>query len=157
MHSQNKEQEKTLRHCYRFVRGQTYLQNEYLTTAVYMNNKGIKILLEDAQQQRPQTGLSLPEMRKNEADFKIQMEKLNSLRTNKFQLNAAIKDQQKLMAQGALGEDVVYGQTGEKPEMQGGPSSDMAGSTGVKRSSENISSGSFHPLQKKPRKPPSNP
>ncbi|WCJ39625.1 hypothetical protein M5689_020601 [Euphorbia peplus] len=34
MHTQAREQEKVLHNCYRFVRGQTYIQNEHLTAAV---------------------------------------------------------------------------------------------------------------------------
>ncbi|WCJ21135.1 hypothetical protein M5689_003314 [Euphorbia peplus] len=147
LHSQSKEHEKILNNNYRFVRGQTYLQNEYLTAAVYLNNQAIKLLLEDAQKQRPQTGPSLPEMRKLEADFKQKIDQLNALRPTKHQLDTALKVQQKLMSQGALGRPVVYGQMGEKPaEQGGGPSS------GLKRSGANVSSSSgVPPLQKKPR------
>ncbi|WCJ29282.1 hypothetical protein M5689_010927 [Euphorbia peplus] len=148
LHSQSKEHEKILHNNYRFVRGQTYLQNEYLTAAVYLNNQAIKLLLEDAQKQRPQTGPSLPEMKKLEAEFKQKIDQLNALRPNKHQLDTALQVQQKLMSQGALGRPVVYGQMGEKPAQQGGPGS----GSGSKRSGANASSsGGVPPFQKKPR------
>ncbi|WCJ21113.1 hypothetical protein M5689_003293 [Euphorbia peplus] len=137
MHNQAREQEKTLHNCYRFVRGQTYLQNEHLTAAVYANNRLIKLLLEDVQKQRPMSGQTFDHMKTIDDDFRRRMDLINSVRPTPVQYQTALNVQQKLKSQGALGVAIGSGQTGEK--------------SGQKRSSAAGGSSVIPPPQKKSR------
>ncbi|WCJ30573.1 hypothetical protein M5689_012123 [Euphorbia peplus] len=137
MHNQAREQEKTLHNCYRFVRGQTYLQNEHLTAAVYANNRLIKLLLEDVQKQRPMSGHTFDHMKTIDDDFRRRMDLINSVRPTPVQYQTALNVQQKLKSQGALGVAIGSGQTGEK--------------SGQKRSSAAGGSSVVPPPQKKSR------
>ncbi|WCJ31552.1 hypothetical protein M5689_013035 [Euphorbia peplus] len=137
MHNQAREQEKTLHNCYRFVRGQTYLQNEHLTAAVYANNRLIKLLLEDVQKQRPMSGQTFDHMKTIDDDFRRRMDLINSVRPTPVQYQTALNVQQKLKSQGALGVAIGSGQTGEK--------------SGQKRSSAAGGSSVVPPPQKKSR------
>ncbi|WCJ29212.1 hypothetical protein M5689_010859 [Euphorbia peplus] len=137
MHTQAREQEKTLHNCYRFVRGQTYIQNEHLTAAVYANNRLIKLLLDDVQKQRPMSGQTFDHMKTIDDDFRRRMDMINTVRPTPVQYQTALNVQQKLKSQGALGVAVGSGQTGEK--------------SGQKRSSAAEGSSEVPPPQKKPR------
>ncbi|WCJ24374.1 hypothetical protein M5689_006338 [Euphorbia peplus] len=137
MHTQAREQEKTLHNCYRFVRGQTYIQNEHLTAAVYANNRLIKLLLDDVQKQRPMSGQTFDHMKTIDDDFRRRMDMINTVRPTPVQYQTALNVQQKLKSQGALGVAVGSGQTGEK--------------SGQKRSSAAEGSSDVPPPQKKPR------
>ncbi|WCJ29314.1 hypothetical protein M5689_010958 [Euphorbia peplus] len=137
MHTQAREQEKTLHNCYRFVRGQTYIQNEHLTAAVYANNRLIKLLLEDVQRQRPMSGQTFDHMKTIDDDFRRRMDMINTVRPTPQQYQTALNVQQKLKSQGALGVALGSGQTGEK--------------SGQKRSSAAEGSSVVPPPQKKPR------
>ncbi|WCJ24548.1 hypothetical protein M5689_006499 [Euphorbia peplus] len=137
MHTQAREQEKTLHNCYRFVRGQTYIQNEHLTAAVYANNRLIKLLLDDVQKQRPMSGQTFDHMKTIDDDFRRRMDLINTVRPTPVQYQTALNVQQKLKSQGALGVAVGSGQTGEK--------------SGQKRSSAAEGSSGVPPPQKKPR------
>ncbi|WCJ43973.1 hypothetical protein M5689_024673 [Euphorbia peplus] len=137
MHTQAREQEKTLHNCYRFVRGQTYIQNEHLTDAVYANNRLIKLLLEDVQRQRPMSGQTFDHMKTIDDDFRRRMDLINTVRPTPQQYQTALNVQQKLKSQGALGVAPGSGQTGEK--------------SGQKRSSAAEGSSVVPPPQKKPR------
>ncbi|WCJ24873.1 hypothetical protein M5689_006800 [Euphorbia peplus] len=114
MHTQAREQEKVLHNCYRFVRGQTYIQNEHITAAVYANNRLIKLLLENVQRQRPLSGQTFDHMRTIDADFKRRMDMINTVRPTPQQYQTALNVKQKLDSQGALGVPVGSSQTGEK-------------------------------------------
>ncbi|WCJ39726.1 hypothetical protein M5689_020692 [Euphorbia peplus] len=137
MHNQAREQEKTLHNCYRFVRGQTYIQNEHLTAAVYANNRLIKLLLEDVQKQRPMSGQTFDHMKTIDDDFRRRMDLINTVRPTPVQYQTALNVQQKLKSQGALGVAIGSGQTGEK--------------SGQKRSSAAGGSSVVPPPQKKSR------
>ncbi|WCJ21126.1 hypothetical protein M5689_003305 [Euphorbia peplus] len=137
MHTQAREQEKTLHNCYRFVRGQNYIQNEHLTAAVYANNRLIKLLLDDVQKQRPMSGQTFDHMKTIDDDFRRRMDMINTVRPTPVQYQTALNVQQKLKSQGALGVAVGSGQTGEK--------------SGQKRSSAAEGSSVVPPPQKKPR------
>ncbi|WCJ38336.1 hypothetical protein M5689_019405 [Euphorbia peplus] len=137
MHTQAREQEKTLHNCYRFVRGQTYIQNEHLTAAVYANNRLIKLLLDDVQRQRPMSGQTFDHMKTIDDDFRRRMDMINTVRPTPQQYQAALNVQQKLKSQGALGVALGSGQTGEK--------------SGQKKSSAAEGSSVVPPPQKKPR------
>ncbi|WCJ24703.1 hypothetical protein M5689_006640 [Euphorbia peplus] len=137
MHTQAREQEKTLHNCYRFVRGQTYIQNEHLTAAVYANNRLIKLLLDDVQKQRPMSGQTFDHMKTIDDDFRRRMDMINTVQPTPVQYQTALNVQQKLKSQGALGVVVGSGQTGEK--------------SGQKRSSAAEGSSDVPPPQKKPR------
>ncbi|WCJ44065.1 hypothetical protein M5689_024757 [Euphorbia peplus] len=136
MHTQAREQEKTLHNCYRFVRGQTYIQNEHLTAAVYANNRLIKLLLEDVQRQRPMSGQTFDHMKTIDDDFRRRMDMINTVRPTPQQYQTSLNVQQKLKSQGALGVALGSGQTGEK--------------SGQKRAS-GAEGSSVVPPQKKPR------
>ncbi|WCJ31587.1 hypothetical protein M5689_013068 [Euphorbia peplus] len=136
MHTQAREQEKTLHNCYRFVRGQTYIQNEHLTAAVYANNRLIKLLLDDVQRQRPMSGQTFDHMKTIDDDFRRRMDMINTVRPTPQQYQTSLNVQQKLKSQGALGVALGSGQTGEK--------------SGQKRAS-GAEGSSVVPPQKKPR------
>ncbi|WCJ30851.1 hypothetical protein M5689_012374 [Euphorbia peplus] len=137
MHTQAREQEKTLHNCYRFVRGQTYIQNEHLTAAVYANNRLIKLLLDDVQRQRPMSGQTFDHMKTIDDDFRRRMDMINTVRPTPQQYQTSLNVQQKLKSQGALGVALGSGQTGEK--------------SGQKRASGAEGSSVVPPPQKKPR------
>ncbi|WCJ24526.1 hypothetical protein M5689_006478 [Euphorbia peplus] len=86
MHTQAKGQEKALHNCYSFVRGQTYIQNEHLTAAVYADNHSIKLLLEDVQRQRPFSGQTFHHLKAIDADFRRRMDLINSVRLSNTRL-----------------------------------------------------------------------
>ncbi|WCJ29402.1 hypothetical protein M5689_011041 [Euphorbia peplus] len=90
MHTQAREQEKTLHNCYRFVRGQTYIQNEHLTAAVYANNRLIKLLLDDVQKQRPMSGQTFDHMKTIDDDFRRRMDMINTVRPTPVQYQTAL-------------------------------------------------------------------
>ncbi|WCJ31608.1 hypothetical protein M5689_013088 [Euphorbia peplus] len=137
MHTQAREQEKTLHNCYRFVRGQTYIQNEHLTAAVYANNRLINLLLDDVQRQRPMSGQTFDHMKTIDDDFRRRMDMINTVRPTPQQYQTSLNVQQKLKSQGALGVALGSGQTGEK--------------SGQKRASGAEGSSVVPPPQKKPR------
>ncbi|WCJ38008.1 hypothetical protein M5689_019093 [Euphorbia peplus] len=145
MHTQAREQEKTLHNCYRFVRGQTYIQNEHLIAAVYANNRLIKLLLEDGQRQRPMSGQTFDHIKTIDDDFRRRMDLINTVRPTPQQYQTALNVQQKLKSQGALGVALGSGQTGEKSGQKSGLNA------GQKRSSAAEDSSGVPPPQKKPR------
>ncbi|WCJ21139.1 hypothetical protein M5689_003318 [Euphorbia peplus] len=145
MHTQAREQEKTLHNCYMFVRGQTYIQNEHLTAAVYANNRLIKLLVEDVQRQRPMSGQTFDHMKTIDDDFRRRMDMINTVRPTPQQYQTALNVQQKLKSQAALGVALCSGQTGEKSGQKSDPN------TGVKRSSAAEGSSGVPPQKKKPR------
>ncbi|WCJ37807.1 hypothetical protein M5689_018907 [Euphorbia peplus] len=112
MHDQAMEQEKIMHNVYRFARSQTYIQNEEFTKAVYANNLASKLLIQDAMQVRPLSGDTVNRLVAVDADFRRNMELIHSVRPSQTQLSAAVKNQENLRKQGALG--IRFGQTGEK-------------------------------------------
>ncbi|WCJ30574.1 hypothetical protein M5689_012124 [Euphorbia peplus] len=84
-------------------------------------------------------------MKTIDADFRRRMDMINTVRPTPQQYSTAMKVQQKLDSQGALGIPVGSGQTGEKSGQQSGLN------TGVKRQSVVEGSSGVPPPQKKPR------
>ncbi|WCJ31530.1 hypothetical protein M5689_013019 [Euphorbia peplus] len=150
MHTQAREQDQALHNCYKFVRGQTYIQNVHLTAAVYANNRLIKLLLEDVHRQRPLSGQTYDHLRTIDSDFRKRMDLVNSVRPTAQQYQTALKVQQKLDSQGALGIVVGSGQMGEKSAQQSGQTS-LKSDGMMKRPSAAEGSSVVPPPQKKPR------
>ncbi|WCJ18329.1 hypothetical protein M5689_000690 [Euphorbia peplus] len=84
-------------------------------------------------QVRPLSGDTDNRLAAVDADFRRSMELIHSVRPSPTQFSVAVKNQENLRRQGALG--IRFGQTREKTAQHGGPGS------GVKRQNEGDGSG----------------